>query len=205
MWDALTDRRVLFLAAMYFTNVCLLNGILFFLPLILKGFGLTNIQTGLVAALPSLAAVVAVILWGRHSDRKQERYGHAALANCVGGVALLASVLLVDPTARIAAVIVAMAATLAFTPAFWAIPPTFLSGAASAGGYAAISSLGVLGGFVAPSVIGYLANVSGDFRVGLGIDGALAIAMSAAFYLVGRREVARLRLALGPAGLAPGH
>ncbi len=175
---------------MYFTNVCLLNGILFFLPLILKGFGLTNTQTGLVAAIPSLFALVAVIWWGRRSDGRRERYGHAAFANLLGGAALLVSVLLVDPTARIAAVTVAFAATLAFTAPFWAIPASFLSGAAAAGGIAAISSLGVLGGFVAPSIIGYLGDVTGNFNVGLGGVGCLAIAMGIAFYVVGRQTSA---------------
>jgi ACS family tartrate transporter-like MFS transporter len=102
-------------------------------------------------------------------------------------VALLASALLVDPTARIAAVTVAFAATLAFTPPFWSIPAAFLSGAASAGGIAAISSLGVIGGFVAPSIIGYLRDLTGDFRYGLGFFGLLAIVLSVALYFAGRR------------------
>lgn len=186
---ALVDPRVLFLAAMYFTNVCLVNGILFFLPLILKGFGLSNQQTGFVAAIPSAFALLAVIWWGRRSDAHRERYGHAALANVLAGAALLLSVLLADPTARIAAITIALSATLAFTAPFWTIPPSFLSGAASAGGYAAISALGVLGGFVAPTIIGYLGRISGDFRGGLGGVAVLAMAMSVAFYLVGRRQV----------------
>ena len=83
---ALTNPRVLFLACVYFADVCLLNAILFFLPLILKGFGMTNMQTGIVAAIPSLVALVAVILWGRLArDRRRERTGHAALALIVGG------------------------------------------------------------------------------------------------------------------------
>jgi sugar phosphate permease len=188
--QALTDRRVLFLAAMYFTNVCMLNGILFFLPLILKGFGLSNTQTGFAAAIPSAFALVAVIWWGRRSDLRGERWGHAALANLIGGAALLISVLLGDPVARVAAVTIAFGATLAFTAPFWAIPPSFLSGAASAGGIAAISSLGVLGGFVAPSIIGYLGNMTGDFNIGLGGVGVLAMAMGVAFYRRGQREAA---------------
>ncbi len=186
--QALTDVRVLFLALMYFSNVCLLNGILFFLPLILKGFGLSNMQNGLVAAIPSLFALFAVTWWGRHSDAKRERYGHAALANFVAGLALLGSVLVADPTTRVALITIAFSATLAFTAPFWTIPSSFLSGAASAGGFAAISSLGVLGGFVAPSIIGYLGNVTGDFHAGLGGVAVLAMALAAAFYLVGRRQ-----------------
>jgi MFS family permease len=188
--QALVNPRVLFLAAMYFTNVCLLNGILFFLPLILKGFGLTNTQTGFVAAIPSAFALVAVIWWGRRSDARRERYGHAAFANFLGGAALLASVLVADPTLRVALITIAFSATLAFTAPFWTIPSSFLSGAASAGGFATISSLGVLGGFFAPSIIGYLGSVTGDFHAGLGGVGVLAMVLAAAFYLVGRKQPA---------------
>ena len=185
--QALANPRVLFLAAVYFTNVCLLNSVLFFLPLILKGFGMSNIQTGFVAAIPSLFALIAVIWWGRRSDRRLERSGHAAFANLLAGAALLAAALLVDPTSRILAVTIAFAATLAFTPPFWSIPAAFLSGAASAAGIAAISSLGVIGGFVAPSIIGYLRDLTGDFRYGLGVFGLLAIVLAVALYFAGRR------------------
>ncbi len=196
---ALLNPRVYLLAATYFTNVAMVNGILFFLPLILKGFGMSNTATGFVAAIPSAAALVAVIWWGRRSDARTDRYGHAAFANFVAGAALLASVLLTDPTIRIAALTIAFAATLAFTAPFWTIPPTFLAGAASAGGYGAISSLGVTGGFVAPTIIGYLSGVTGDFRGGLGGIAILAMAMSGVFYLLGR-QLSRAdtdRLALG--------
>ena len=185
--QALINPRVLFLAAVYFTNVCLLNSVLFFLPLILKGFGLSNMQNGFVAAIPSLAALVAVIWWGRRSDRRLERAGHAAFANLLAGLALLAAAFLVDPTTRIVAVTIAFAATLAFTPPFWSIPAAFLSGAASAGGIAAISSLGVIGGFVAPSIIGYLRDLTGDFRYGLGGFGLLAIVLAVFLYVIGRQ------------------
>ena len=116
--QALANPRVLFLAAVYFTNVCLLNFVLFFLPLILKGLGISDIQTGFVAAIPSLFALIAVIWWGRRSDRRLERSGHAAFANLLAGAALLSAALLVDPTSRIVAVTIAFAATLAFTPPF---------------------------------------------------------------------------------------
>jgi MFS family permease len=185
---ALLDPRVLLLAATYFSNVMMVNGILFFLPLILKGFGLSNIQTGFVAAIPSAAALLAVIWWGRRSDAKGERYGHAAFANFVAAAALLISVLFAEPTLRIAAVTLAFAATLSFTAPFWTIPPTFLAGAAAAGGYAAVSSLGVIGGFVAPTVIGYLSGITGDFRGGLGGIAVLAMSMSVVFYLASRRR-----------------
>ncbi len=189
--QALLHPMVIFLTLVYFTNVCLNNGIVFFLPQIIKGFGLSNAQTGMIAAIPSLVALVAVIWLGRRSDKHQERYGHAAFANFVGGAALLASALLQDPTLRIVALSLALAGTLSFTAAFWAIPPTFLTGIGAAGGIAVISSLGVTGGFVAPWFVGVLKDLTGDFRWGLGAIGCLAIVAAGALYLFGRIKAAQ--------------
>ena len=184
--QALTNPWVLFLAVIYFTNVCLNNGIALFLPQIIKGFGYTNAQTGLIAAIPSITALVAVLWLGRRSDRRQERYGHAAFANLVGGGALLASAMLQDPVLRIAALSLALAGTLAFAAVFWTIPSSFLSGISAAGGLAAISAVGIIGGFAAPWFVGFLKDITGDFRWGLGGVGAIAIVAAAALYLAGR-------------------
>ncbi len=180
--QCLTNPRVLFLAAIYFSNVCLLNSITFFLPQIVKGFGLSNAETGIIVALPSLLALIALIYWGRRSDRNKERYGHAAFANFLGGAALLSSVLLHDPTARIAALAVAFACTLAFTAPFWSIPGTFLTGGAAAGGIGAISALGVFGGFLSPWFIGLIKDRTGDFRIGLGAIAVLAMIFAIALF-----------------------
>jgi MFS family permease len=188
--QTLTDPKVWFLAVIYFTNVCLNNGIAFFLPQIVKGFGLTNLQTGFIAAIPSCVALVAVLWLGRRSDRKSERYGHAAAANFVGGAALLASALLFDPTTRMVALSLALAGTLSFAAVFWAIPAAFLSGASAAGGIAAISAVGIIGGFVSPWFIGYLKDVTGDFRWGLGAVGVVAIFAAAALFAFGRAQAA---------------
>jgi MFS family permease len=187
--QSLTSPRVLLLALVYFSNVCLLNSITFFLPQIVKGFGLSNLQTGAIVAIPSVLALVALLLWGRHSDRRKERYGHAALANFVGGASLLVSVLVKDPSVRIAAISVAFAGTLAFTAPFWSIPGTFLSGAAAAGGIAAISALGVIGGFLAPWFTGLLKDALGDFRAGLGVIALLAMAAAALMFLTASKEI----------------
>jgi MFS family permease len=186
--ESLTNSRVLLLAAAYFTNVCLLNSITFFLPHIVKSFGASDLQTGFIVALPSVLALVALIWWGRHSDRRQERYGHAALANFCGGAALLVSVLIGDPVLRIAAIAIAFACTLAFTAPFWAIPGSFLTGAAAAGGIGAISALGVIGGFLSPWFIGLTKDATGDFRVGLRIIAILAMCIAVVLYLAGRAQ-----------------
>jgi len=185
---AIGDPRVLLLAFTYFSNVCLINGITFFLPQIIHGLGASTMQTGLIVAIPNLLALVVLIWWGRRSDAKSERYGHAAFANLVGGVGLLAAMLIHDPVLKVSAIAVSYAATLAFTAPFWAIPGGFLTAGAAASGIAAISALGVTGGFIAPIVVGRLHDLTGDFRVGLSVDAGLAILTTLIFFLVGRRQ-----------------
>jgi sugar phosphate permease len=188
IFQALTNPFVWFLALIYFSNVCLNNAIATFLPQIIKGFGVSNLQTGFIAAIPSVVALISVVWFGLRSDRKAERYGHAAFANFVGGAALLASALIQDPIARVAALSCALAGTLSFAGVFWTIPAGFLSGASAAGGLAAISAVGIIGGFVSPWFIGYLKDVTGGFRWGMGVVGCIAIVAAVALYVFGRRR-----------------
>ena len=188
MLQCLTSPLVLLMAAMYFSNVCLLNGVTFFMPTIVKGFGMTNSQTGLVMAIPSALALIALLWWGRRSDKHQERYGHAAFANLMGGVALLLSMVIHNPVARVSLLSLTFACTLAFTAPFWAIPGSFLTGRAAAGGIATVSAIGVLGGFIAPWIIGAIRDRTGDFRVGFVGVACLAMIVSIVFYLIGRRR-----------------
>ena len=184
--QALFTPLVLVLAATYFTNVCLLNGITFFLPQIISEQGHSAAETGFIAAVPSLFALVALLWWGRRSDARQERYGHAAVANFLGGALLLAAMLIPVPFVRLAALSLAFACTLAFTAPFWAIPGSFLSRAAAAGGIAWISSMGVTGGFLTPWIVGYFRDLTGNFRIGLGAIACLTLLVTMVFYIVGR-------------------
>ncbi len=191
--QALTDPWLLFLAVVYFSNVCLLNGVQFFLPQIVKNFGLTDMQTGFVVAGPSLLALVTLIWYGRRSDARQERYGHAAVANMIASAALLSAMLINDPAGRMMLIAVAWAFTISFSPVFWSIPSTFLSRGAAAGGIAAISGLGVTGGVVAPWLVGHTRDLTGDFRFGLGGIAIFALLVAIPFFVLGRRRQARDR------------
>jgi sugar phosphate permease len=191
VWTALSNPTVLMMALMYFSNVCLLNGITFFLPQIIKSFGLSLVAVGWVAAIPSVLALFGVILWGRRSDAKGERIGHAAFANFVAALALLGAMLFGEPVLRGVCVSIAFASTLCMVVPFWAIPGTFLSGASAAGGIAAISAMGVTGGFVAPFFVGWMTDhTGGNFKAGFLTIAIFGMAMSALFYIVGNKQLA---------------
>jgi MFS family permease len=185
---AFTNPTIVLMALMYFSNVCLLNSILFFLPQIVKGFGLSMHQVGDFMIIPNALALVAMIFWGRNSDRRNERFGHAAVANLIAAAALLGAMLVQDPYIRGAAFSIAFAATLCMVVPFWAIPGSFLSGASAAGGIAAISAMGVTGGFVAPYFVGYMKDLTGSFTTGFLAIAFFGVIISILFYIVGSRQ-----------------
>jgi sugar phosphate permease len=188
MLHALTNPTVVLMALLYFSNVCLVNSILFFLPQIVKSYGFSVQTVGYVVAIPSLLALVGMIWWGRRSDRKQERIGHAAFANFIAALALLVCMLVQDPLLRGAAVSIAFAATLCMVVPFWAIPGSFLTGVSAAGGIAAVSAMGVTGGFLAPYFVGYIKGVTGDFKAGFLVIAVFGLVISALFYIIGSRQ-----------------
>jgi nitrate/nitrite transporter NarK len=202
--EALTNPWVLFLGAVYFSNVCLNQAVGPFLPQIIKSFGLTNTQTGFVSAIPYVCAVICVIWWGRRSDRQVERYGHAALATFLGGAGLLAAMLISEPVMRVAAFALAISGTLSFAPVFWSIAPSFLSGRAAAGGLAFISAMGIVGGWMTPFYVGYLKDMTGNFTWGLGSVAVFGMVAGIALYAIGRRQDSAIELPAG-ADVVSGH
>ncbi|WP_206957084.1 MFS transporter [Trinickia acidisoli] len=175
---ALRDPRVLALALIYFGTSAGLYTLGLWAPLIIRQYGFTAMETGLLNAVPSVAAVVTMILWARHSDRTKERTWHVVLPcvlACVGfifaGQADTALLIV------LALVVVNVGISAAKAP-LWAMPSKFLSGAGAAAGIAMINSIGNLGGFVGPFVIGWLKHRTGSYAAGLYFVGA-TLAVSA--------------------------
>ncbi|GJD49602.1 Putative tartrate transporter [Methylobacterium crusticola] len=183
----LVSWPVLRLALVYFGLTTGLYGIELWLPQIVKGFGHSNIEVGFISALPYLLAIATMGAWARHSDRTGERFGHVAAACAVGCAGLVVAGLVhefVVPTVIFLAI--AIAGVMAARPPFWQLPTEFLSGTKAAAGIAAINSIGNLGGFVGPALIGWAREASGSFTLGLMISAA-TLALSAAFTLSLRR------------------
>jgi len=176
--EALLNPRVLALGLVYFGAVATNYGLSFFLPQIVKAFGLSNAQTGFVAAIPYVVGTVSMIWWGRRSDAKKERKGHAAFALFVAAAAIAVSTQLDNPYLKMLALSVAGFGIFGVLPVFWTLPTAFLSGAAAAGGIAIINSIGNLSGFAGPYVMGWLKDSTGTFTAGLlTIAAAGAVAM----------------------------
>lgn len=164
---ALKDARVLTLTAIQFGFTLGTYGVGIWLPLILKEHQLGNLQIGLLAVPPYLAASVAMLLWARRTDRNAHQVLDLTLACLLAAAGLLASVLFSGLAPRLLALTVALIGVSSARAVFWTIPPRFLAGTAAAGGLAFINSIGTLGGFFGPFTMGWLKDLTGSFNSGL--------------------------------------
>ena len=186
VWGAMRNRDVLLLTLCYFCAMTGSYGIAFWLPTIVKRLsGQSDMNVTLLAAMPYVAGFITQQLNGWHSDRTGERRWHAALPVILCGVALsLAVIYSSRPTISIALFVLVGAFFYGFQPCFWAVPTLFLTESAAAASIGLINSVGNLGGFAGPFVIGYLVSRTHSFAPGLWylvislfVSGALMLAV----------------------------
>jgi ACS family tartrate transporter-like MFS transporter len=165
--QALSSPKVLLLSVVYFGFVGALYGMQFWLPQIVKAFGISNVQTGFVTAIPYLFGSVAMIFWARHSDRTRERVWHVGLPLLLTAVSLGLSSYTSDPMLTMVALTFAAIGVFCTFALFWTLPTAWLSGTAAAGGIALINSIGNLAGFGGPYLIGWIKEATGSTSTGL--------------------------------------
>jgi nitrate/nitrite transporter NarK len=181
---SLTDGRVLLLALIQFLFTAGSYGVVIFLPLILKGQHFSNFAIGFLTAVPSLAACVVMIWWAAAVDRSGRKIAGLGLACLVSGTGLLVAVWSDSFVVSFLGLTFVVIGTNAARAIFWTIPTRFLSGIGAAGGLAFINSIGVVGGFVGPSIMGLLKDATGSFDAGLMVlGGFLLLSMAFAFSL----------------------
>ncbi len=125
---------MLLLGLVYFGNAAANYGLGFWLPTIVKGFGVSNLQTGFITAIPYVVGAFSMVLWPLLSDRMQERKWNTALAFLLTAASLAASNWFPDPVQKIAVLCICAIGLFAIAPLFWTLPIAFLSGTAAAGG-----------------------------------------------------------------------
>ena len=169
--QALKERDVLILAGGYFAWICGYYGIVMFLPTLVKGMSgsLSTTTIGWVIGAMYFFAAIVMYLVGRHSDKVNERRFHVATCLVISAVGMVGSVYVAQSSVTAGLIVYAISlagAYGAYSP-FWAIPPAYLSGTAAAAGIALINSVGNLGGFVGPYVMGYISTATGSFDAGI--------------------------------------
>jgi ACS family tartrate transporter-like MFS transporter len=158
------NLRVAYLVVMYILFAFSLFGFQFFVPQMLQQFGMGTVTIGWVAALPPLLALGPMLWWSRHSDRTGERVRHYAAAAATAGVGfLIAGFSMSTPLIAIIGFCIAGIGLYTCIPIQLAIPSTFLTGAALAGGIGAINGFGNIGGYIGPQVTGIVREATGNF------------------------------------------
>jgi MFS family permease len=196
LWEAVTNHRVLGLGLAWVGNTCGGYGLAYWLPQITKdmatNIGLDkatgisiNTLTGYLFAVPYAFAIVATIWWSRHSDVTRERLWHVVCPAIVSGLSLVASAYLGNSTLSAIALIICVMGMSAYNPVFWTLTTSFLTGTAAAGGIALINSIGNIGGFVGPYIIGWIKDATGEVTLGLVLLAAGPIMLGIIVLLMG--------------------
>jgi ACS family tartrate transporter-like MFS transporter len=176
--QAMSSGRVWLLGLVYFALVMSFYGVNFWLPQIIRSFsGLNDLLVGFVTAVPYLAAAVGMILIGRNSDRTKERAGHVIASALLGAAGLGVSAYARSAPVALAALSIAAIGIWGTLGPFWAMSSSILSGTGAAAGIALINSVGNLGGFLGPYVVGMVRERTQSFTYGI-----LALAL---FLLIG--------------------
>ena len=174
---AMTSGRVWQLAAAYFTIPVALYAMGFWLPQIVRATsGGDDFTVGLLSAIPYAVAAVGMVIIGWNSDRTGERRWHIALTAVGGGAAFAAAGLVHGLLPSMIMLSLAMLGLASMLGPFWAFATSFLSGIGAAAGIALVNSVGNVGGFVGPNIIGFAQQTTRGFTGGLILIGAILAA-----------------------------
>jgi MFS family permease len=186
-WKAIFDPRVLLLAGLYIGMPLGAYGLSYWLPTIVKSFGVSNTVNGLVNVIPWLLVAVALWLVPRHAARHGASAWHIAGPVMLAAVALTLSVILPGAALKFAMLCVAAPAIFSAQPVFWSLPPSFLSGPRAAAGIAAINAIGNLGGFIAQNLVPLVRDATGsDLAPMLALAAVLVVTSVLIFHAMAR-------------------
>jgi MFS transporter, ACS family, tartrate transporter len=180
------DLRVLTLSLIYFGTSAGLYTLGIWSPKIIKELGVSSMTVGLLNAIPPSVSVLAMVLWARHSDRTGERSWHVILPCLMAAAGLVMAGTISGMVGLILALTLVNIGISCAKPPLWSMPTLFLSGPAAAAGIATINSLGNLGGFAGPAVIGWLKDVTGSFAGGLYFVAGLLVVSAVLTWVLSR-------------------
>ena len=193
-----TNGRVWHLICAGFAFFVTTAAIIFWIPQLVKSLlaGHSNTAIGFVVMIPNLAAILAMFLVSRSSDRKLERRYHAATPVIIGGIALLVLDTAHSTFFSVALLSLAAAGVFSFYGPYFALPFEFLTGLSAASGIAFINSFGHLGAFIGLSAVGWITHKTGSLYSGLALAGVSSFVSAALVLLLPKQ-------APGSAGLNP--
>ena len=190
--QALCDPRLILLGLSGLGSGVALYGINLWLPQIIQAMGFSNRATGFVAALPYMASIAAMIVWARMSDIRDERIWHTALTMLLAAAALAVASLSANNVLVLVALTIAMAGGLSGIGPFQSLLSSFSRGSGAASGLALVNTIGTLGGFFGPTIVGMLKARTGNYGAAMAALGAAQL-LSALIVLGTGRAMAQRR------------
>ena len=184
-WKVLVAPRIWFLSMIYFGVSTTMYGVTLWLPSVIRALsGLSYFLTGVIAVLPFLVTVVAMVLVGMRSDRTGERRWHTAIPAFIASAGLILAALGNSTALVVAGIGLGLAFAEGMVGPFWAMATSQMAGLSAAAGIALINSVANLGGYFGPDIVGFFRTVGGGFRGGLlsiaatvAVSGAIALAV----------------------------
>ena len=163
-------------------------GVALWLPQIIKAFGVSNSTVGWLTAIPYAISAVVMVLWTRYADRSADKRWHAVLPCMWGALGLLASALTTNPILAMVSFAVAASGVITSMPTLWAAVTLFLGGPAAAGGIAMVNSIGQLGGFGGPYLVGYVRETTNSFAAGMSALAGCLLLAAVILYLLASHQ-----------------
>jgi len=188
------DLRVIVLCLVYFANISANLSLAFFLPQIIASMGTTLTQTGWLTAIPSAVGVLGLVGIGWLSDRFANHRALLLVSLAITALGLFVAAQFGAGGASaigIAALAFASIGIHGLKAPFWSLAPITLAGPAAAGGIAWINSVGNLGGFFGPSILGWLTDTFGTYKAGIYALAAVQLAVALLAALVLRQQTGK--------------
>ena len=188
VWKVMVNKHVLIMALVYSGAAGASSAMALWQPQLIKSFGLSNLETGFLNAVPYAISAVLMIFWGRSSDRSGERVFHNALPLGWMAVALVVTFWAHSLWTLLPLLTLILAGTYASKGPFWALSSEWLAAPVAAAGLAQINALGNLSGFFCNYLIGWIKDETGSFPLAIMPIAALAAAGTLSVLLVGRGQ-----------------
>jgi MFS family permease len=160
-WMALLDPRVMLFAGTYMLMSTSLYGVTYWLPTIVKSFGVSNAVNGFLSMLPWALAVLLLLYLPKRLRHGKSILRTIAIVAALGSLGFLLSLLLPTTVLRFVALVLGGACIPLLYPCFWSMPPRYFTGARAAASVAAINSIGNLGGFFSQNLMPLAGKLTG--------------------------------------------
>ena len=183
LWKSLRDPRILVLGVAAVASGSALYATSLWLPQIIKAMGFSNRATGFVSALPYMAAMAAMLFWGRRSDAAGERIWHVAIAWMFAAAGFAVASVTENHALMFLGLLFGLVGVLSAFGPFYSLPSSFLTGAAAAAGIAVVNSIANLGGFLGPVLVGILKERTGGYGAAFAVL-ALGLMLAALMVVV---------------------